>query len=179
MRRDDNDPPERGKEAERMRSTLIAGMAASLALAGCGTDSATEPAACQEAGGGMLTARIDGRAYCAVQVADAPIMAGYRQLAGVAADGRVLHLIVPLSVGSHELRSGGGIGGSYQPDANGPATYISTGETGRITVASLEGGRARGTFDFVAAGFDKTTAEPLNRQVSVTEGTFDVALTGH
>jgi hypothetical protein len=152
-------------------------LAVTVALAACSGDGPTQPASCAVAGGNQLSARVSGVAFCAVTVTDAPLIAGFHQVVGISSDGRVLHLVIPRSVGNFELSDGVGIGGSYLPDVEGTTTYLTIGRDGRISVSELTATRARGTFEFVAHGFHQETAEPLGSQVTVTDGVFDVTIT--
>lgn len=142
-----------------------------------GGDEPTQPVSCGVVDGGLMSARVDGAPFCATAVTDAPLVPGFRQIAGFSAEGDMLHLVIPLSAGNFDLGSPEGIGGSYVPTTEENTTYLTIGEHGNITITELSPTRAKGTFEFTALGYHQQTGNALGSQVIVTEGVFDAALT--
>ncbi len=142
-----------------------------------GGDEPTQPVTCAIVDGNLMSARVDGAPFCATAITDAPLVPGFRQIAGFSAEGDMLHLVIPLSAGNFDLGSPEGIGGSYVPTTEENTTYLTIGENGNITITELSPTRAKGTFEFTALGYHQQTGNALGSQVIVTEGVFDAALT--
>lgn len=139
-------------------------------LAGCGSDSPTDPGEDGgDASGGFMTARIDGaewRSFTAPTVTFASTAMGF---AGVAADGTTISIgLIPDGPGTYL------VGPSFPTNMNVARTgsvwqAAVTRGSGSVTFTTFTDSGATGTFSFVAP---PATGNTTGTTRTVTEGRF-------
>ena len=144
-----------------------------LALSACDSgEGGNANAACDGSGDRVLTARVDGEAFCA-PVSNATSAFGQIFLTAPSADARqVISFGFPATVGTHDLQNVA----TYVPVVTGTVSYEAS--SGSVTVTEVSETRVRGTFAFMGAGRDLETGASVGGTRTVTDGEFDVVIDG-
>lgn len=145
-------------------------------------DSSNEELACNNPSGDILTARVDGKTFCSVGVIIIPtgfeaIGSNSYMLQGMNQNQELLIITITNAPGTYQIPEGAA--GGFTPDAVGAINYITHEEspaTGTLIIEEITDERVKGSFEFTAFRQDAETGELSNESVTVTNGSFDVAL---
>lgn len=131
----------------------------------------------------FISASIDGNSFCSIGVIVIPT--GFEvfdsnsyMIQGMNQDQELLIISIGNEPGTYEI-PGTVAAGAYTPDAINEINYLTHEESpasGTLIIEEISGERVKGSFEFSAYRVDAESGEVLQDHVSVTNGTFDVAI---